>query len=333
MMQANSKLQDVLYIRCFAVISLVAWHSYCSYTCWGYGNSPLDSFYSLLFRILTPDANMPLFTFLAGYLFCFLLKEKNKYTSFKEFLLNKVHRLLIPFLILGTLTNLTEIDKSLVEMFYGKPSHLWYCLMLFYCYMACWLFEKWGGKKLNLLVAGVSCVIVLFKGTGALGPNIPFGLFLPLYYYCYFYIGFLVFNSKEQLLKLLRKYWTLILVLLIALAIGNKSKLILFQSLTYIALILVVFNSKLFVNTVEKNSRHKCYIILIVNSIAQGSMGIYVFHQWIIWNITRPEFLHNFIHIHYIVFPLLCWFVVFIVSWGLSYILITYTRWGKYLLT
>ena len=30
-MTQSKTLKDVLYIRCFAVISLVAWHSYCIY--------------------------------------------------------------------------------------------------------------------------------------------------------------------------------------------------------------------------------------------------------------------------------------------------------------
>ena len=242
MNQSKTTLQDVLFLRCLAVISLVAWHSYCSYICWGYGNSPLDGAYTKLFSFLTPDANMPLFTFLAGYLFCFLLRKKQKYQEFKPFLKNKVHRLLIPFLVLGTLTNLTQVNRNfLPEMFCSKPSHLWYCLMLFYCYIACWLIEK-RGQKYNIAAMCVSMAVVITLGKGALGLNVPFGLFLPVYYYCYFYIGYLVFQYKENFLRLMKKYWMVVFLGYGALAILDKSHLILIHSLSYISLLLFVFN-------------------------------------------------------------------------------------------
>lgn len=243
MNQSKTTLQDVLLLRCLAVISLVAWHSYCSYICWGYGNSPLDGVYGKIFCFLTPDANMPLFTFMAGYLFCFLLKKKQKYQEFKPFLQNKVHRLLIPFLVLGALTNLTEVNRNfLPEMFYGKPSHLWYCLMLFYCYIVCWLIEK-KGQKYNIVAMCGSMAVVIAKGKGGLTPNVPFGLFLPVYYYCYFYIGFLVFQYKEKFLILMKKKWMVVFLGYGALSIIDKSHLILIHSLSYISLLLFIFNS------------------------------------------------------------------------------------------
>lgn len=329
--EKKQQLLDVLYIRCLAVISLVAWHSYCSYICWGYGNSPLDVFYTKLFSYLTPDANMPLFTFLAGYLFCFLLKEKKKYPTFKGFLNNKVHRLLIPFLVLGVLTNLTEYNRSLIEMFYGKPSHLWYCLMLFYCYIVCWVVEHYGGQKWNIGLTIISCMVVLVKGLGGLGPNIPFGLFLPIYYYCYFYIGFLVFEHRDKFLRLLNKFCSVIILFYMVLSWFSKSHLILFQCLSYIFVVLWLFNIIL-----EKAKNITPPYLLkntIINSISKCSMGIYVFHQWIIWNITRPDFFHDIIHEHYILFPLICWVLIFMISWGLSHLLIKYTKVGKFLLT
>ena len=243
MNQSKTTLQDVLLLRCLAVISLVAWHSYCSYICWGYGNSPLDGVYCKIFSFLTPDANMPLFTFMAGYLFCFLLRKKQKYQEFKPFLKNKVHRLLIPFLVLGALTNLTEVNRNfLPEMFYGKPSHLWYCLMLFYCYIVCWLIEK-RGQKYNIVAMCVSVAVVIAKGKGGLSPNVPFGLFLPLYYYCYFYIGQLVFQYKQNFLRLMKKYWIAVFLCYVAFSILDKSHLILIHSLSYIFLLLFAFNS------------------------------------------------------------------------------------------
>lgn len=328
MNQSKTTLNDILFIRCFAVISLVAWHSYCSYICWGYGNSPLDGVYTKLFSFLTPDANMPLFTFMAGYLFCFLLK-KQKYQKFKTFLEKKVHRLLIPFLILGTLTNLTMVNRNLLpEMFYGKPSHLWFCLMLFYCYVFCWLIENIG-YKCNVIVMIVSMVIVILKGDGALVLNIPFGLFLLTYYYCYFYIGFLLFQRKAAFMRFMKRHWMMVLIAYFVLSILDRPHMLLFHSLSYISLLLFMFNSG---GAILENLLRNEFRANIIHSIAKCSMGIYVFHQWFIWNLTRPKFLQGFIHEHYIIFPLLCWLMTFVLSWMLTYLLTQHTRLGRYLL-
>ena len=172
---------------------------------------------------------------ISGYLFCYLLIFKDKYLSFHELLTNKVNRLLIPFLILGALTNLTEYGKNISDIFYGKPSHLWYCLMLFYCFIACWLIEKKLGKRWNIATMCVSTLVVIgYKGNG-LGPNTPLGLFMPVYYYCYFYAGFLVFFHKDIILKNVKKYFPLI-VLAFACSLMS-GRLILFSSLLYILIV------------------------------------------------------------------------------------------------
>lgn len=142
-MEHKSNLQNVALLRGLATFSIVVWHTYCSYIGWGVANTPANVFYTYFFTLIFPDANMPLFTFIAGYLFCFLLKEKGKYQRFKEFFINKTHRLLIPFLVLGSIINLCEYGKDIVDLLYGTPNHLWYCLMLFYVFIAAWLANKY----------------------------------------------------------------------------------------------------------------------------------------------------------------------------------------------
>lgn len=50
-MTQSKTLKDVLYIRCFAVVSLVAWHSYCIYICQGFADSPMHDAYARLFSL------------------------------------------------------------------------------------------------------------------------------------------------------------------------------------------------------------------------------------------------------------------------------------------
>lgn len=186
-----NRLQEVTLLRAFAVLSLVMWHCYCPYICWGTAESPLNGFYTKLFTNIIPDANMPLFTFLAGYLFYYLHEVKGKYRDFREFFLNKVHRLLIPFLIIGSLMNLTMYGRRLTEILYGQPNHLWYCLMLFYIYVLFWLIHNKLGNKLNMLCAFLSFCVVFYYGSGALNHRmLGGGIFASLLLYlflCWFY--------------------------------------------------------------------------------------------------------------------------------------------------
>lgn len=77
-------------------------------------------------------------------------------------------------------------------------------------------------------------VVIGYKGNG-LGPNTPLGLFMPVYYYCYFYAGFLVFFHKDIILKNVKKYFPLI-VLAFACSLMS-GRLILFSSLLYILIV------------------------------------------------------------------------------------------------
>lgn len=74
----------------------------------------------------------------------------------------------------------------------------------------------------------------------------------------------------------------------------------------------------------------------IILQIGKYSFGIYVFHQWIIWNITRIPFIISYIQPlmieHDILFPLVLYIIIFLFSMLLTKISIK-TKLGKYLLT
>ena len=327
-----NKLLDVSLMRVFAVVFLVLWHCYCPYMFWGY-ESPINDWYSFVIETLIPDANMPLFTFISGYLFCFLLK-KGKYQNFKEFFFNKSRRLLIPFFVIGSLMNLTQFEKNIVDLLYGKPNHLWYCLMLFYCFIVCWYMVKYKSKASNMALLVVSCVSVLVVGFGALNPNVPLGILLPVYYYCYFYMGFLVFENKNELLKFLEKKWIWVLLLhaiIVAVTFfanryyGCRDHLILFRSATFILLLFYIANLPL----VQK----KFYDSKFVMIISQYSFGIYVFHQYIIWQLTRAhiEWFDHLVTDYYLFFPIVFYVLVFSFSTLLTHLCLK-TKIGRFLL-
>lgn len=323
----KDKLLEVTFLRVLAVLSLVAWHSYCSYICWDIADSPLNETYTLLFRFLTPDAYMPVFTFVSGYLFYYLLIEKGKYADFKEFLKNKVNRLLIPYLVLGFVINMTQIGRqNPLELLVGAPNHLWYCLMLFYCFIACWLIEKKLSPKYNIIAMFLSFLFVMAVGSHNI-MRLPLGVWMPTYYYGYFYLGFLVFKYKTEVLTMVRKYWMLLVVVYVTTILYSLHNHLLI--LTTLSFTLLLY----YVAYMVKNSLGGAKLLEAtwVKEIEKCSFGIYVFHQWIIWNVTRYEPFQPFIGQHYILFPLTLYISVFIVSLLLTRLLVK-TKIGQYLL-
>lgn len=81
-MSKNSRLSNVEVLRCFAVLSLVAWHCLCVYVGWrrllpditaAVGDSIITKWYTTLSKIIfMPDANMPLFVIISGFVYSFL---------------------------------------------------------------------------------------------------------------------------------------------------------------------------------------------------------------------------------------------------------------------
>lgn len=334
-MNANAKilnrLDDVSIIRCIAVLSLVVWHSFCPIMFGEYWNTPINNIYGYFIIRLIPDANMPLFTFLAGYLFCYQLRN-GKYSEFKQFLTSKIHRLLIPFIVLGTIINLLEYGKNIIDLLYGGPNHLWYCLMLFYSFLICWFVEKKVGAWLNYVLMGLSfCAAFYYGSVWSLWHTIvPGGWEFVAFYYGYFYLGFLIYKYKD---KLFLNKWMMLLYLVcyvffckIHLPYGCVVPL---RSMSYIMLLFSATNMLIS----EGGGRFaQSKPIQILN---QYSFGIYVFHQWILWNVSHIPYtrdgLRPFVETHYFIAPICIVIMVLFLSMILTHYSLK-TKIGRYLL-
>ncbi len=325
--QSQNRLLDVTLVRCFAVFSLVVWHTYCIYMCWGdVINSPLDSAYEKYLSLLIPEANMPLFTFLAGYLFYYQL-QRGKYEEYKSFFKSKIHRLLIPYLILGSAIVYLKYDygKTMMDVLYGVPNHMWYCLMLFYCYAIYWLVEKKLGSFANACLAVFSLVVYsrynsmweLYEAHQWLS-----GIEIAAYFYIFFYLGGVCYKYK---VILFRGWKSTVIFLLLYLFV----KIPFIRAISYMLIIFEVA-CLLSVYVAKSNALTK-----ITQKIDTCSMGIYVIHSIILWNISHwPPILKYtapMLEGHYIIAPIVVVILVFIISWGLTDLLLK-TRVGKYLL-
>lgn len=330
-MNQKEQLVDIALLRCFATFSLVVWHSYCPYICWDIADTPLNSIYTALFTRLIPSANMPLFTILAGYLFSYLYREKKKYKDFKVFLFNKTKRLLIPFFILGTLISLLEYGKDLTDFLYGTPNHLWYCLMLFYVFIICWLVETYLNSNINILLGCLSLVVVSLTGPGALSIQSYGGLFLPVYYYGYFVVGF-IFRKYQNNISFIDNKWPFLAstFIYIASVAFNRGGFVPIVNISYFLMLFYFVNFDSVKSALNKEKSQS--IILLFSKL---SFGIYVFHQWIIWNLTREpaclSYLQPILERHFIIAPIMMVLLVFTISSALTYLSLK-TKIGRFLL-
>lgn len=324
------QLADVTLLRTLAVISLVIWHCYCPYMGWMVGGG-FNDFYVRVLTNIIPDANMPLFTFLAGYLFYYLLEEKRKYQVFKDFAIGKINRLFIPFLVLGSLMNLTMYGRNLGEILYGQPNHMWYCLMLFYVYIIFWIIHKKCHPIINGVLAVVSFSVVAYHGLGVLNHKMIGGFFLPIYYYWYFYTGFMIFKFKNKLFEFRIAALIFFSLIFIVTIITGNTHTIGIKSISYIMVLVILANSITNKSVINYSSG----LWHSIEKISRYSFGIYVFHLYIIWNITRVpvivDYLKPWMVNHFILFPIALFIVVLSVSYWLTGLSLK-TKIGRYFL-
>lgn len=155
------KLTNIEAIRCFAIVSLVAWHSICVYVGWmsylpditqAVEVNIITKVYGILTtKLLMPDANMPLFVMVAAYVYAFLW-ERGAYRDSKDFFRKKVKRLVIPYFVIGTIVVFTIKDWSPITILWGDAHHLWFCAMLFWCFALIRLWQKMPPPRLHLFI-------------------------------------------------------------------------------------------------------------------------------------------------------------------------------------
>lgn len=121
------------------------------------------------------------FTLVSGYLFFCMKEEKNKYTNYLSFVINKMKRLIIPYCFCAAIwivpisigMDLFSTRDILIKfVLCESPSQLWFLWMLFWIFIIVWPMSSF------LKNDGVSiAVIVVSFGIGILGKYLWANLF------------------------------------------------------------------------------------------------------------------------------------------------------------
>lgn len=201
----NSQLENCNFIKTVLMFLVVLYHSCALWKSGGWFNqAPANpsAFLDILAQWLN-SFHVYGFTLVSGFIFYALKNEKGKYQDKKAFVIGKVKRLIVPYVLVSTLwagpwyayffkTPLVGVLKSFV--FGIQPAQLWFLLMLFWVFMiAIILPDKVYDSSVVLLIVSLVLYGIGFVG-GMIIPNV-FQLFTGLQYFVFFVLGCII--AKE----------------------------------------------------------------------------------------------------------------------------------------
>ncbi len=294
------QLKEANWIRTYAILSIVVWHCFsCPITKWGLLEpSFFTMIVSAISSFLIPQANMPLFTCLSGYLFAYLyLSEKKSYTTFNGLLKNKFHRLVVPFLVIGTIATAVVPERPLISgIVWGDGSSLWFCMMLFWLTILRWLVLRINSYWVSVLIFSMSVVIYLTNvGIVHWFKNLPIGVLClgrAFHFYLFFVLGDKLYKYRVHLLSLRYNQKQLMIILIAYILVG----ILQFWGIHYVSffciklmpimLIIVVFCIFSIISELTISSQK---LGGVISEFCRHSFGIYVLHEAFSWNCYHSQ--------------------------------------------
>ena len=314
-METSGRIKSITILRCLALWLVVFGHSLCMYTDKWHAPSeevvPLWQNVSDIIYLI----HMPLFTLIAGYVYWYVRKS-GRYDSMLFFIKKKSLRLLVPFLFWGVLECFVDLGGNFSTLIEG-PLHLWYLRFVFECFIVTRLFDSWLLQRpfCFLLIAIVFLVFRFF--------SIPIidGTFTSLY--CYFVLG-VFFNSYSYKFRKLRiTSWILMLVSFLCMLLCYYHNL-----KAPLALCALIFNCMLFLSFSFFRLENISPAII---SLDGCSMGIYLLHHPIIWNIANNESTRVLMMSYKYIAPVFLSVVVTILCWAITHY-VNKTKYLRYIL-
>lgn len=315
---------EVSLLRTLAMVMVVAYH--CVYQfAFGYpmcdnAFSPIE-FYLHLNKFLN-SIDMPMFVLVSGYLLAYLKTKKGKYSDGKDFFIKKAKRLLLPFFIWVILTDLLVFGKIDYTHFYYSVCHLWFLLMLMWCFVFAFFTQKlWEQFSLWLNAAFCAVFFSVYFILSKLGllTNL-FCIDSFLIYFPIFYVGIIWarFSILENLVeKVSLHIFSLSSILFVAFTWCLTSNEFPLHSDLLARICGVLFSLSIF-QALYKYMEKVDSMPAWFTSIDESGMGIYILHQILIILLLQQSSIALFTNDHYIVGPILLFVSVFAICWLLS---------------
>lgn len=273
-------------LRALAIILVVLGHSIILYSSsWNLyetnqSSHALDSLKSIINMI-----QMPLFIAIAGYSLYFTLQ---RYDGLGSFLLKKVRRVLVPFIIIGIgwmipfrlVSNYQAYQhesmlKIVADFLCGRDSgHLWFLPTLFLIFWMCgfivWISKNNNQQKLSIIFAVLSIIFIVVRCTGVFIPSY-IGNAIELF--PFFAEGYFIHVWQAKINTKAMISINVALLVVSSFIFRYVSSFILFAIIISMSCIALLFTLASF-----------CYSIRPwVELLSKDSMGIYLFHSPMIY--------------------------------------------------
>lgn len=327
------KLQDISILRSASIIIVVAFHIYGMMYDGSHFSEATRSAYRLEYWLFNQcifiNIAMPMFTFISGYLFYYLL-EKNKYTSWKQLLTKKTSRILIPYFVFGLIMMATTNNFHPIKLLTGGYWHLWFLPMLFWCFIVSYTLRNIKHYLMWFIIAGCFALSLCDKFIPSF-----MGLHNISKWYCWFILGGGVWNNRLIICDLLSLFNVWIVTLCIALGLFALYPIEYgeYNIMFLMGQILMIVTLWYITYTVTQKWNFNLRLICLIDKY---SYGIYIFHNWIAMYLIsstakRLFSLETLAEKHIVLFPLVFFILTLSISLFLSWALLK-TKIGKFLI-
>ena len=335
----GGRLNDRVILRSISILLVVFVHSFYIYN---YGSlSDIDTIVIKIERFFNLDIlnkfRMPMFIFISGFLFSFLHYKKHKYPKFIDLFTNKFKRLLIPYWVFFPITALClgKLTHLSVDDFLYPLGHLWFLLMLFWCFittkfvLVCHLDRN---KYMVLLMFIVAYLLAFFEGNitkiGGLQDFASKFIYFFTGFICYKYDSIFQLRNTKLLRITLLGISAFLLIFLVNILM-DSSRFTWARLFSPASSILIV----LFGYSVVNRILNKGWIkdISIFEKINKLSYGIYICHPWLIDSITSNKIIISIARDYTLLFPLFLFLFALGVSIFFSKLMLK-TKIGRFLI-
>ena len=199
-------LKDVVIIRLILIILLVLYHSFAIYNgAWQMpeGIHDIKSYWWI--ASFSYSFMLEAFVFVSGYVFGFQILEKFQgQLTFELCVVKKAKRLLLPSVIFSILYflcfnigNEISCERQVYNILNGE-GHLWFLPMLFWCFVALFIVEKFHIlSKWTFILAIIASIFSLLP--------LPLRISSAAYYFIFFYAGYYIMRNRVDISWLLNK--------------------------------------------------------------------------------------------------------------------------------
>lgn len=302
-------LRELDYLKIIGILLVVIGHCTSIYTGGWVFTSPVNSPIYGLIAAYVYTFHVPMLVFVSGSIYYYCRINKGKYSSLKSLIINKLKRLIVPFLFIGILYSIPI--KYIIGMIEGNiinniksfilglnTGHLWYLLMLFDILIIFYLYEKFILNKKYSIILNLILFSILYISSGFF-TNI-FQINRAIQYGIFFYLGYEFFRSKDKLILKLEKLKSKSILIMTPILISISLVLILVSKMKLSSIMLSKFFSLInvviamiciticylivyLINNRMKNIIIKERIDKLFKVIGKYSFNIYLLHEPIIF--------------------------------------------------